>query len=757
MSNETMYDDYERAKTEESIAKNEGNIKIANAVTSEAAYEVQEVEDAKNLLLIEYVYNNSLENKSDSFDVKIGDEIVTADVNNGKIGAMVKGVYIEAAISKKIADSKIDKDTRDHLAKHYENTMFLYGNMYYLLQRSLGKAKQISYKDLSSGDKMPLFHENMKPVSSSLRCVTPMTSVEIEFVDKYGKPLILILPGVKNVERAIEKVKIGGKYHTAYENETESIRIKHAVKNSRFVPELKSFISKQKGDKSIENEIDALDWRYSEAVSFYLAELKKIRFPDKDKKEELKYRKRIHEIETTVKNGSAQVLDVMKEVYDIAIDVAKYDMRMKDYFYKLPLFSRYLIELEDIFSGQDDKKENKSEKNKARQSKHEELLQVYYKLLGGDSEYISEMSKVSRTHERLRDIYRCSITTNYYDNITYLKSCFDEVMSTVYNSDKFYGNTSPRHKGFEKSQGYRDDKVIYKKKDKAGGFNIAFETQFKIGILGEEDSATHKIYEEIRALEEGLRDCFDTKKVAEIKSLIIAKKLEIKSIYGKVLKKYNNKVLETAAEMEVELFRKEWKGKLNIPKDLETLKKLNEDRTAAENSLKHGSKTHPAVGKFLRDNLLVSPFEALNFKEDITNIEDIKYDKDNLKDKKKDVESYMIIMDEVKTKADMKSFARRYYHIIEAVYIGVYRGELEEGYFDDYDKALAERQEQMSNSKILKSSKYAASLSRAERRIINKEERDYLKFAGKERVAETPKKVNNDAVTLKQKLDTRGK
>lgn len=749
--------DYERAKAEESIAKNEANRKIVE-LTSERAYEEQEEKDAQNLLLIDYVYNNSKENGTNSFEVVIGNETVVATVRDGKIAAVVKGKNVEIEITKKLSEVKINKDTRDYLAKHYSNTMFMYGNMYYLLQKSLGAPKRIKFKDLKTGKKIPLYHENGDPMSSSLRCVTPSTSVEIEFTDKYGKSMYLTLPGIKNVERAIEKVKEGGKYYMAYKEDAKNIRIKFASEDEAFVPEIKKFIEKQKENPFINKDIQELNTHYSTIISYYLKELKGKRFLPQEKKQELIYKKDLHKIEMLVKQKKIDVIDTIRKVYDMAMSVSKYEKGVENYFYDGSLFSKYLSEFEEIFTSSSEKNNKKYNigEGKDRSSEYKDLLDVYYKFLGGNTAYIKEMSSVRKPHERLRDIFRCSIIVRYYDNIPNIKAKFHDSLRSLHKDDKFYGNNDPRHEGFKKSRGYRDDKVIYEKRKKDDNFDIAFETQFKIATLGEEDFRTHQLYQEIRVLEEELRDCYDIRKVNLLKASITAKKLEIRNIYGKVLNKYNNKVLETAAEMEVDLFRKEWKEKLDVPKDLETLKKLNKERAEAECLLRNSNQTMPEVEKFIRDNLLVSPFEALNIKSNIINIKGKDYSEKTKKIEQDANGEFLIIKDEVETKVDMKNFARRYFNDIKKAYAAIIIGELPSNYFDDYDKALEEKIKQDGgNTETIGGSTYQNYLKGAERKKINQEESDYLGITYKEKVAETPKKVDTGFVIAKENLRKR--
>ncbi len=160
--------DHEKAKSEEGLVKSIANDKFMHLDRMQIFVE-QEEQDKKNLEAINVAYENS----------------------------------------------EIDRDTKKYLENLYSDTMYRYGMIYSALEKVLGKPKGIKFKDLGTGELQEIYRQNGKVVDYSKRCITPSTSVQVVFTDKYGNDLNLDLPGIKNIERAIEKVKVGGKYHTS--------------------------------------------------------------------------------------------------------------------------------------------------------------------------------------------------------------------------------------------------------------------------------------------------------------------------------------------------------------------------------------------------------------------------------------------------------------------------------------------------------------------------------------------------------------
>ncbi|MFV0627328.1 MAG: hypothetical protein ACK5N8_08275 [Alphaproteobacteria bacterium] len=667
--------EYEKAKSEEGLVKNDANDKFMSLDRMEIFVE-QEEQDEKNILAIKQAHENG----------------------------------------------EVDKDTVDYLSDLYNNTMYKYGVIYHALEESLGKPKSIKFKNLKTGELKDIYRKNGKVVDYSKRCITPSTSVQVVFSDKYGNDLFLDLPGIKNTERAIEKVKVGGKYHTAYENDKKKIRVNFASQSEEFAPLIMTFLDKVTQDSAIKKDIGVLNEKYVRAVNYYLTELGKIKFDQENKAKEIEIKKKLYQIASQVKENKSNVPLVLKDLYDTAMEAGKFDKNMLGFFNEKNLLSRYLSDMEDVFKDREE---------------YKKLQNVYYKFLGDNQDYIVKLAKVKKPHERLKDIYRCSITTKYYDNISNLKGLLGKSIKILSGDDKFFGNESPHHEGFKNSKGYRDDKVIYEIE------GVPFETQFKLRELSSADYTTHKIYEEERALREELKDCYDPRKVEELKRQIRGKNMDIRDTYDKSLAGYNRKVMETAAERELEIFREEWEEKdRQTIKDRHTLKRFLSEREKAYQEIVGGTKTYPETETFLKDNLLVSPFKALVVKDEIENIKEIEYTNKN--DEGSD---YLILSDDYASTPDMKSFARRYLNVIEKAYVAKIDGRASDKFFEDYDKADKERQEKTSKITEIRNSLHARSLSSVDVAKIDEEEKIYLAAVGKENVAEKSKTYNNSGKT----------
>lgn len=89
-------------------------------------------------------------------------------------------------------------------------------------------------------------HNNMSRYKEyQTKHITPFTNMRLTFYDFRDNPVYVILPGLKNVRRAIEKIKMpvydsqgklvsaGGKYYTRYSEDTAKIRLRYAEELSR--------------------------------------------------------------------------------------------------------------------------------------------------------------------------------------------------------------------------------------------------------------------------------------------------------------------------------------------------------------------------------------------------------------------------------------------------------------------------------------------------------------------------------------------
>lgn len=105
-------------------------------------------------------------------------------------------------ISQAYAEGIIDKDSADMLKMYYKDSMTVYDKMFKALHSVFGDPIDIKGVNTENGEISTAYMEH----------VTPSTKMIFEYVD--GKnPVYLTLPGMKDVDRAIEKVKIGGKYY----------------------------------------------------------------------------------------------------------------------------------------------------------------------------------------------------------------------------------------------------------------------------------------------------------------------------------------------------------------------------------------------------------------------------------------------------------------------------------------------------------------------------------------------------------------
>lgn len=98
----------------------------------------------------------------------------------------------------------ITKEGADYLRKYYHDGMKVYAQMFLVLNQIFGEEESITIIDPAT---KKIILEN-----ANLRHVTPNTCAIFKFSDKNKNPVFLTLPGMKNIDRAIDKIKIGGKY-----------------------------------------------------------------------------------------------------------------------------------------------------------------------------------------------------------------------------------------------------------------------------------------------------------------------------------------------------------------------------------------------------------------------------------------------------------------------------------------------------------------------------------------------------------------
>lgn len=598
-----------QANIEEGYEKNKANDAVKD-LTERQSYEMQELKDLANLEFIEKSFENGI----------------------------------------------IDEETKVFLQNCYSDTMYAYGTMYYALSASLGTPKGIGFRNLATGEVVPIMRENGRPVSESLRCVTPSTSIQIEFEDSYGNPIYLTLPGMKSAERAVEKVRIGGKYDLAYKTDVEKHRQRYVANNG---------------------------WLFSKFVSS--TTLKDLR----------KHNGNVKALCVDAYNKSVESLMALRavssvgsreDIYDV-IKLVKEKHKNKD--------MSFLIDIDECMNKFSSKQKfsyaaaflHRLEECVTREEKVS-LGETYEKILTDDEQYSVEKGEIKKPFERLDDVFRGSISTKYYDNIVNMQKKMLSHFQVHRRDDKFLGNETPHHEDFQKNRkGYRDDKFIYILPMSDLDKSVKIEMQFKIQELEKADFVTHTIYEGLREIAEN-RDNADTN--AEIAHLAMrAKELGIIKEYGDALRKYNRTVLTTAAKMEQDLFRADWKKKMSVPRNLQILEGMYEDRHYDKQKLAT-SYTDERVEKFIQDNYLVSPYVALNLQDDVANIAEYEVSPEKI-EKLNGISKKVVIKDEVRDKPDMKNFIMRYFHVVNNKHKATVHGSIDrEKYFADYDNAKQE-------------------------------------------------------------------
>lgn len=135
-----------------------------------------------------------------------------------------------AYIMKKYNDGIIDEEMRDHLVEMYSDTMSKHNAMYSALLKIHGKSQGVKTIDPKTGKRKRLLHSNGEYIRESDRLCTPFTSVEYDFLNSHNNYTYIQFPGLKLVERAVEKGKIGGKYYQAYEKDCNDLKKKYFKK-----------------------------------------------------------------------------------------------------------------------------------------------------------------------------------------------------------------------------------------------------------------------------------------------------------------------------------------------------------------------------------------------------------------------------------------------------------------------------------------------------------------------------------------------
>lgn len=168
--------------------------------------------------------------------------------------------YIENARRNKL----IDEEAAEYLSGIYGDAMETYRTLYRNITASLIQEyrpdkirrlqeldeelapEQINAINLETGEveeniKGDDPHNNMSKYKEySIKHITPFTNMRLTFYDFRDNPVYVILPGLKNVRRAIDKIKMpvydekgklvsgGGKYYSGYNEDIAKIRSKYA-------------------------------------------------------------------------------------------------------------------------------------------------------------------------------------------------------------------------------------------------------------------------------------------------------------------------------------------------------------------------------------------------------------------------------------------------------------------------------------------------------------------------------------------------
>lgn len=169
--------------------------------------------------------------------------------------------YIDRALENKL----IDREAADYLRGIYGDAMETYRTLYKNITATLLKEyrphkikrlaelgeepapDEINAIDLDTGiveenQMVGGFHNNMSKYKEyRAKHITPFTNMRLTFYDFRDNPVYVILPGLKNIRRAIDKIKMpvmdkngkviseGGKYYKQYSDDAAKIRLKHTA------------------------------------------------------------------------------------------------------------------------------------------------------------------------------------------------------------------------------------------------------------------------------------------------------------------------------------------------------------------------------------------------------------------------------------------------------------------------------------------------------------------------------------------------
>lgn len=186
-------------------------------------------------------------------------------------------IYIDMAKEQGL----ITEEDVAYLRPYYQDTMTLYGKFYDILISALGHPQGCHRNDLEDGEK-----DN---TDYSQTYITPNNSMILTYdnlisdSDIEDCKVYLSLPGIKNVIRAVEKIKKGGKYDQAYQQELKKLEQQYSVdsqeyqtKKSQLIPPYKRLkdILRATISVPIYDSIDKIIKKITSEGNFQIAEAK---------------------------------------------------------------------------------------------------------------------------------------------------------------------------------------------------------------------------------------------------------------------------------------------------------------------------------------------------------------------------------------------------------------------------------------------------------------------------------------------------
>lgn len=102
----------------------------------------------------------------------------------------------------------LDKESADLLKFYYQDGMKIYTEMFRSIYNVFGEEENIQIVDGKSGE--------LIMNQASLKHITPNNHTILTYRDHNQNPIYLTLPGIKDIDRAIQKLSTKGKYHEKY-------------------------------------------------------------------------------------------------------------------------------------------------------------------------------------------------------------------------------------------------------------------------------------------------------------------------------------------------------------------------------------------------------------------------------------------------------------------------------------------------------------------------------------------------------------